>query len=234
MEQHFVIAKTADQMMVAQQSLIEHMTQKVEAEQQALADKTENLEHAKRTKIRTAGWAKEVAIAKQRVRYYQSALDALNEGYAIIPDFPISIIAVRTSKLSPKEQELVRYRKIDDVPSEQLPTGLGDYVAPEPELRHFDKAVPDGKGGFDRKMMVATTGKFRAIDFPLKAVKPQILAELDKALKGKIFDEIGIIPAFGSNKRHSDPMLIGRIHCKDKQARSLSFLITWWIDTTTL
>lgn len=229
---HFVIAKTPDQMMQAQGSLVDFMLQKVEAEKQLLAEKEENLEHAKKTKIRTSGWTREVRSAQERVRYYENALAALREGYAIIPDFPISVIAVRTSSLVANSVTLERWKRVPDIEPEHLPVGEGHYVAPEPELRRFERNNGEGKSSTS---MVATTGRLMSVDFPLKAVKPQILSELNKALKDKIFDEIGIIPSYGANRRGSDPMLIGRIFCKNgSKPKNLSFLITWWIDTATL
>ena len=84
-----VLARDPSEMAEAQQGLIAWMDRKVDVLKGELAEAEENLATAKRMKTRTQGWASVVRRAKNRVTYYEKARTALQEGYCIIPDFPV-------------------------------------------------------------------------------------------------------------------------------------------------
>jgi hypothetical protein len=71
------------------------------------------------------------------------------------------------------------------------------------------------------------------IDFPFVLTKPIILEATERAINEKIFDDLGVLPA---RQRNGDPMVIGRI--RDPRgvpdARYLSFMVCWFVDTTQL
>lgn len=75
--------------------------------------------------------------------------------------------------------------------------------------------------------------EYAPVDFPFKAIKPQILDDVGKAMALKIFDEIGILP---QRRVKADPMVIGQIVIKKGtyDERRLSFLITWWLQESHL
>lgn len=219
-----VLARNPDEMRVAQQGLINWFEHKIAAEKAQLAECEENLATAKRMKVRTQGWARQVSLSRNRVRFYEKGLEALHEGYCIIPDFPIQLIAVRTSKPGPPRQANPAWRGAPDVQAEHLPQGEGKYVSPEPYSYAWETGDPP-------KTFVRASA-FREVDFPFKLVKPQILKDLDAAMRAKLFDEIGVLPG---RVRNPDPVLVGRINRKEAGREvSLSFLISWWIDSRTL
>lgn len=235
-----MIAQTPDQMIKAQAQLVEAMIQKLSAEKGLLEERKTNLEAAKKAKIATQGWKREVKLSEKRVRYYGLVLAALKEGYCIVPEFPVGIIAVRTDKAGPRYQSVQRwYGGIKDVPPAELEQGKGRYVGPEPDLLSEDKPVTltkaDGERITEDKEFLTTCG-FREVDMPLRLVKPQIINELDRAMALKLFDEIGVLPGNAANKRTKvDPMIIGRIHLKDgAKSRTCNFLVTWWLDPETI
>ena len=224
-----VLARNPEEMQVAQAGLIHWFDRKIAAEKAQLAECEENLGIAKRMKVRTEGWSRQIVLAKGRVCYYEKGLAALHEGYCLIPDFPVQLIAVRTSRRKPPDKAH-RHWRVPDVEAEQLNTGLGQYVNPSPETYSWETGPDNQKATFTK----AT--QFRDIDFPFKLVKPQILADLDVALRAKIFDEIGILPAVRAKaRRTADPVLVGRIRRRwGLHTTVLTFLISWWVDTRTL
>jgi hypothetical protein len=211
----------------AQEGLIAWMGQKVAVLKTELADAEENLATTKRMKTRTQGWVTVVRRARNRVTYYEKALAALNEGYCIIPDFPVQLIAVKTKKKSPPRQWCTGHM-VPDVTSEALPEGDGTYVSPDPTV-DVRKVKVEGCNYLNTETRAAD---FRKVDFPIKVVKPQILKGLEAVLKRKLFDEIGILPA----RRKGDPVLVGCIKRKEGtyDERVMTFLIAWWIDTRDL
>ncbi len=230
-----VLARNPDEMAKAQQGLIDWAERKVKFEAQELAEAEENLAVAKKMKHRTAGWTNNVRVGKNRVKYYEKIVEALQEGYCIVPDFPIQVIATRTNKKAPKKTKRGwGYGSVEHIKHEQLPKGVGDYVDPTPEWypNSRTRQLPDGRSTEDN--FVVTTGRHNPVDFPFKMVKPQIMSDFSRAMALKLFDEIGVLPEV--HRKTPDPMVIGRIKSRGKGSAemSLSFIITWWVDTRTL
>jgi len=219
-----VLARDPAEMAEAQKGLIGWMGRKVASLRAELAEAEENLATAKRMKVRTQGWVRVVRLARGRVLYYEKAQTALEEGYCIIPDFPVQIVAVRTSRgVPPGKWFQGEAHRVPQIATEQLPEGDGRYVGPDPLVR-------------ERVMGDRTQSRaidFQDVDFPFKRVKPQILSGLETAMKRKLFDEIGILPGTAPC---GDPVLVGRIKRKEGtyQESTLTFLIAWWIDTRDL
>jgi hypothetical protein len=223
-----VLARNPEEMAMAQQGLVSWAQSRVQAETRELEVAEENLTHAKSMKVRTDGWKRQVAMSRKRVTYYTKILSALEEGFCIIPNFPIQVIASRTSKESPKKQTVSRAWEIDTVKYESLPQGEGRYVDPRPKTRQVVRQ--DG----DKEITRTVTTDFQEdIDFPFKKVRPQVLTDMDRAMKLKIFDEIGVLPDV--SRRKGDPMVVGQIKYRDGYNETVvSFLVTWWIDTRDL
>lgn len=224
-----VLARDPVEMATAQQGLIKWFTAKLVAEKAQFAECEENLEIAKGMKVRTRGWTRQVSLAKKRVVYYEKGLAALLQGYCIVPDFPVQVFAVRTDKESPPSK-VFRWGGVPDVEPRELKKGEGEYVAADPTVLEW---TTEGSDPPKTKRTHHQAVDFREVDFPFKLVKPQILTDLDEALKLKLFDEIGVLPA---TARQPDPVLVGRIKRKTGtySEHVLTFLITWWIDTRSL
>lgn len=222
-----VLARNPEEMVSAQQSLIAWFEQKLDIEKAQLAECEENLANAKKLKVRTAGWARQVALARGRVNYYDKGLAALQEGYAIVPDFPVQVIAVKVKDKVPTRRSYIGHGVPDVEAVTKLKQGEGHYVDPYPETRTTSYETSEGRTRYSTEPTF-----YREVDFPFKLVRPQILSDLGVAMKRRIFDEIGVLPG---RTRNPDPILVGRILRKDgPHTKVLSFLITWWIDTRTL
>lgn len=225
-----VLARDPTEMANAQQGLIAWMDRKLAALRAELADAEDNLETAKRMKHRTDGWRRVVKLSQGRIDFYEKARAALEEGYCIIPDFPVQLIAVKTDRKHPPSRWVKGgAHLLPDIKAQPLPEGEGEYVSPNPITTTRDQhPVPETYTKVESKAVA-----FQLPDFPVKVVKPQILKGLETALKRKLFDEIGILPQTG---RGRDPVLVGRIWRREGSYNepSLNFLIAWWIDTRDL
>jgi hypothetical protein len=227
-----VLARDPLEMAEAQKGLVAWATKKVQLLKSELRETELNLKESTKLKIRTAGWKRQVALAKGRVVYYEKVKAALEAGYCIVPNFPnMEVIAVRTGKRSPRRstKEATGYVPSDpDVKYQQLPEGEGKYVSPRPTVRRTSYKNAEGKS-----VMTVWADDFRDVDFPFKTVRPQIVQNLGTAMAKKIFDEIGVLPQIN---RRQDPMIIGRIRRREQgyMEPTITFLIAWWIDTKAL
>ena len=224
-----VLARDPQEMANAQQGLIDWMDRKVAGLKVELAEAEENLTTAKRMKVRTEGWVRVIRRAQSRVTYYEKARTALGEGYCIIPDLPVQLIAVKTTRKRPPQKW--HHGGVWQVPEARamtLPEGEGRYVDAQVEAESREVVI-EGK---DCTRTESQAIEFLDVDFPFKVVKPQILLGLEAAMKRKLFDEIGVLPA---TNRGGDPILVGRIKRKEGyNEQVMTFLIAWWIDTSDL
>lgn len=233
-----VFARTPDEMAKAQDALLGWANRKISAIEAELVIKEQNLQAAKDAKIRTAGWAREVRLARKDIAYYTKIRDALHEGYFIVPDFPVHVIGVRTTKIYPTDQKDYRHRGvIDNEEHEELPVGDGEYKDPVPGPYSFqeDTGKKDEKGRTITETKWTASGtELKSIDFPMRLIRPHLLKDLKKAMGHKIFDAIGILP--GPRQRSRDPMLVGIVENRVSKYRikRQMFLISWWIPTQSL
>jgi len=229
-----VFARTPEEMARAQNALISAASRKLAKANEELVLAQQNFEEAKIAKIRTTGWRREIRKHEKEVKFYTKVHDALEAGYFIVPDFPLDIIAVRTTATEPADQSRERWvSSINDEVHEELPVGQGEYVDPTPKIYKVNEVeMEDGKE-VKKQYFTAAGTQLQKMDFPFRLIKPHLLKDLDRASKRKIFDAIGVLP----NKRRSpDPMLVGIIENKISrfQTKRIQFLISWWIPTSTL
>ena len=241
-----VIAKNPVEMAASQAAMIQRIELRIERETTELKLAQENLEHSKKLKIKTAGWVRLVSRHKGFITYYEKALLALKQGYFVIPDLPIHIVAVRTDKYRPTHKKVESCgMQVKDEPPALLPAGEGHYVDPEVIVarNEYEEAL---EGGKSKTVRTVTAVDLAVPDFPFKAVRPQVLSELHAAQRLKLFDAIGVYPKnVRSSKR--DPMLIGVITTQRERMgwqrqlpdlrsgqRRLSFLLKWWLDLDSL
>jgi hypothetical protein len=224
-----VLARDPNEMAEAQQGLIAWMDRRITSLKVELSEAEENLATAARMKHRKEPWMRVVSRVKKRMVYYEKAKAALEEGFCIIPDMPMEVIAVRTNRSKPNSRRIRgNVGSIPDVNSAQIPAGEGEYVSPRPEVDVWNDS--EGK-------LVSRARGFQEVDFPFKVVKPQILKGMEEALKRKLFDEIGIVTGMPRTAYSPsvDPILVGRIKQREGyNERMMTFLIAWWIDTRSL
>jgi hypothetical protein len=225
-----VYARTPRQMATAQQRLVAWSVAKLANIDQEIAITNDSLFAAEEAKIRTAGWKSQLSTLKRKRRYYSKIYEALADGYAIVPDFPINVIAVRTKRTMPKDTgkpHLYRSSAQDAEVSQELDVGMGEYVNPTPVV-YEDKEIREDK----EVTVYKKDAYFQELELPLRFVRPQVLRRLGQTLRRKVFDSIGVLP---DTRRNADPMIIGTIEMKEGYKRKrVSFLIQWWVPTESL
>jgi hypothetical protein len=235
-----VIARDAHEMKEAQLSLLGWAEDKIAYEEGGIGELEENLAHAKKNKWKWQGFQSQLSRAKKRIEYYVKIKAALEAGFVIVPSFPCDIIAIRTEYEIPSPHESSESWANRRQTSEAPALGKGEYKNSQPIVKEFTTHVPDPKDStkmLAKKSFQAT--EFDHFDFPLKAVRPQILDHTSKALALKIFDEIGFVaPNVGSGGRNrpgTDPMIVGHVIFKQGyNVKRTAFLITWWLAASDL
>jgi hypothetical protein len=226
-----VMARNPQELQVAQDRLIKWADSKIKDAQIILKDSEANLEIAKKNKWRVSNWKSRTKMDREQVNYYEKIKAALEEGFCIVPDFPIEIFAIRTTKKAPKRNYKSSIYSpshwVEDQKTNAPPKGEGDYVSVDAKQCTW-QTCEENKDGKKITRYHTESDEFVLPDFPIKLVKPHILKDTTRAKTLKIFDEIGILPA---QRRGTDPMVIGRIwNRRGRSEQSISFVITWWID----
>lgn len=219
------------------------VTKQISGLKKELAIAEENLEHAVKRKLKQGGWKRQVKLWQNRVVYYEKMQSALEQGYFIMPDLPnvIDVFAVRTKQRNTNQSSSATYKHgsdngIMDVKSQALPEGDGRYVNPAPLVERYSEEETyknhSGNEATRTRYFSDTAGLSEVVDFPVVAVRPQVLDATGMALAAKLFDEIGIIRPHSGATRKGDPIVVGRIRNGDEKA--CSFIIHWWVATEDL
>jgi hypothetical protein len=222
------IARNPAEMAQAQELLVKWATENVVAEQTSLDDLQENLRVATKNKWRTASLRRAVTKARKMVNYYTKIKAALDAGYCIVPNFPVDIFAIRTTK---KTTTNVITPHADSTQLDQKtnspPIGDGEYKCPEPTLDHWEEEKKNSHNDGTHKVQRYVPDAFLEPSFPFTFAKTQILDETAKAMALKVFDELGVLPA---RRRKGDPMVVGRILVRDGyNEKAISFLVAWFM-----
>lgn len=221
-----VVAEHPGELQQAQSALIAWFARKVETLKTDLSIARNELENARKCMWRPGPFQKMVRDLELQHTYYEKALAAVEEGYCIVPNFPVDVVAIRTVCGEPERE----YREANwgkptiETSTEMNPVGEGRYVAKDlkVEYAHTDT---DDKGS---KHQFWKSTEFRDVALPVKFMKPKVLAATQHAMALNIFDEVAVLPA----RRKSDPIVVGRIlGPKDKV---LTFMLAWFIDSKDL
>jgi len=138
-----------------------------------------------------------------------------------VPNMPVDVFAIRTSKHHPwadKPQS-----------SESPDVGEGRYVDSEPTV-HRQVEEKDSSGNVLSRSHTFATG-FEEVDFPISVARPLVMSATVEAMALKCFDEIGVLPA---RRGKGDPIVLGIVKEKGRDGRRISFLIAWYVDTRDL
>jgi hypothetical protein len=157
----------------------------------------------------------------KRVLFFEKMKMALDNGYTIVPNFPVQIFAIRTTRENPlsKTNNSRWDNKVQD--AMELPVGKGEYQNPFPIVE-----VESYKSG-DRTDYISNATDWAEMEFPLTMAKPEIIEATNRAMLLECFDQFGIMPA----TRNDDPIIIGQLVNGKK---TLSFMIAWHFDTKVL
>ena len=225
-----------------QDRLISWADRKLDEEKAGAADLAENLALAKRNKWNTKTIERALGRATKRVNYYEKIHHALKAGYTIVPNFPMDVFAIRTTRKNPSHNSTgQQWGNPADQETTAPPLGEGKTVDSQGAIATVTDMVLPYPNAKEKQLQVINryADDFKEIDFPFDLAKPRILDACGQAIAEKCFDELGVLPARPNRgpaavSQNADPMIIGRIRLRDSQPKSLSFLIAWFIDTKDL
>ena len=221
-----LLATDPQGMAQAQSHLAEWFARKIISLGADKRDLEKAFDTAKKNKWAITTLRSQLSRIKGNIIFYGKAKAAIEAGYFLVPDFPVDVFAVRKSKSKPVQNCNTNWRE-SQIPAEKLPIGEGLYVSGEAYRVSAGKCEEK-----DYKGQLVTREYFKNINlkevqFPVVAMKAEVMTEAEKAFALKIFDDIGICPS----SRRKDPMIIGRIHAPKK---ILSFLICWFLEPDNL
>lgn len=226
-----LVASNPEEMQVAQAGLVSWFENKVTALKNDLSDAESNIEIARKGKFKMGPFQSVASKVRRELTYYEKGLAAVREGFCIVPNFPVDIIAIRTNKAEPVGTANVKWgTPAIEQEAGKLPVGDGEYRDPLPTVgvTHIEK---NEKNEVTAKWWQAI--EFQDVSIPVSFMKPRVLEATQRAMAMKIFDEIGILP--DRRKRKSDPVVCGRVIVKrGYETRVMTFLISWFIDTKQL
>ena len=194
--------------------------------------------HAKAKKWANETLKRHWGLTLKRVVFYEKMLAAFNAGYYIVPNFPVTLFAIKTTKPTPKRMWArlrSENRKNFQQHPEVLPAGEGEYQNPNPIVtKSYSSFLSDQQKG-DTWAFEAT--EWDEMEFPANMARVHVMEAATRAMDEKIFDEVAFLPQ--DHKRNPDPLLIGRIIDPRPAAyyggqRRVSFMLAWHIDTRTL
>jgi len=129
-----VVARSPKELEVAQGRLILWAGTNLEKAREELADVQKNFEISQRNKWRSGPWKNRIPHLKKLMNYYEKIRAALEAGYYVVPDFPIDVFAIRTSRKNP-HKNIAHSRspwdlRIQEQKTDSPPLGEGRFVDP--------------------------------------------------------------------------------------------------------
>lgn len=231
-----LVALSPSEVPLVQVQLADWCRTRIVALGRELKDQRENLRIAKTAKWRHSGWIRQISRTKLRMLYYAKIQAAVRAGYLIIPNFDIDVMAVRVERnYPPRRQQSYSNYKIEHASPQLLPPGAGRYVGDKHQVEHQTHTEKDGQGRAITNHVYTVIDYEETLDFPIKAIRPEILNATQIALAQRIFDRVGIV----KRRQQSDPIVLGQILDPTNADRVISpkvvsFFIAWWLDPESL
>lgn len=234
-----VVARTPQELVKAQAHLVGWVDDKIIETERTLQDLETNIEVASKNRWRTSTLKTQRLRAQKETIFYKKVKAALEAGYYLIPNFPIDVFAIRTEKKRPRKNEsTTSLWRVDVQRTESPPLGKGRFVDASAEVETETWTEPNKEGKQVEKHRHRSVA-FQNVSFPFVLARPEVMNATATALAQKLFDEIGMLPGRPGNvnriSSRGDPMIIGRVITRrGNQEKSISFLISWFVDTRDL
>jgi len=234
-----VSATTPLEMANAQTQLVAWCIGKIESMKREAAELAENLAIAVRNKWSTATLRRHSQLAIKRVDFYEKIKAALEAGYCIVPNFPITMFAIRTDKSSPaKKCWIGKYESAGhnfEQDPKMLPAGEGDYKNPNPMVATKESQKCDETGKSFTQYTQWASDWDTEIMFPIEMAKPTIMEATSRAMQMKVFDQIGVLLPQAAK---ADPLIVGEILDPRPVGygirKRVAFIIGWHLDVRDL
>ena len=214
------------EMLSSQVQLIEWVTRKLVILQANADELQESYLHAKSCKWKHTAIQSAHSREVKRIEFYEKMKSALEHGYCIVPNFPITLFAIRTNRKRVEQGFTTNWSNRHEQDAQQLPMDEGDYKNPFP-IVHKREITPGTE----------TKNQYFAKDWddfecPINMAKPVIMKATTQAMALRVFDQIGIMP----EAKKEDPVIIGQIFIKNGwySRKTVSFMIAWHLNTNVL
>lgn len=222
-------ATIPSEMVAAQQQLITWCESKILSINAEAKELYDAVEHAKRSKWKHSTLANQYNRSIRRLTFYQKMKAALLEGYYIVPNFPIQMFAIRTTKQCPKGHSW-NYWGIHEQDAQALKINEGEYKNPRPLVDRISELRHTTTNTVTRKSESYPVG-WDDLEFPITMAKPEIMQATSRAMALKVFDQIGVFPP----TKNDDPVILGQIILKEGyRSKTISFMIAWHLNTNVL
>lgn len=225
-----LVALSPAEMPTAQAALVDWCGHKRAELTRELEDLHEHLLIATGNGWKLHGLQSAITRTEKRLVYYDKVKDAVEAGYLLIPNLPVTVLAVRVTRTKPPHASADwETSAAFNTRPELLPAGEGRYV--DERLFASDQSydTSDGKGGTKHVRHFVSAG-YDTPDFPFAMVKPAVLARTEAAMALRLFDTIGTV----DNSSGRDPIMVGQILDPRGNGRRATFFLAWWLDTRTL
>lgn len=230
-EELALVALTPAEMPDQQRALAAWCDRKIDAVQRELATWRALEEEAVAGGFKHATYTRHASRTAQRVTYYEKIKAAIEAGYLIVPNMPVSLFAVRVDRAKPVAVESTsRWTANFAATAQRLPAGQGRYVDDDLPVYSRKQEVVKADGKTEISTIYFAKRYNEDIDFPLRGVHPRVLQATSQAMALKLFDELGVV-------RHEvgrDPIVVGRLRDPRGQGRMATFFIAWWLNTADL
>lgn len=238
-----VSARTPDEMKESNQKLIQWCDSKIRELRTDHIELDAAYKSALKKKWKHSVLQRHAEIAKKRIIFYGKLRTALKGGYYIVPNFPVTVFAMRTERNKPlRLASTVRQNYPPSMLKEQqtssLPAGAGSYVSPKPNVTVENFGEVSIKDGSKTIEWGSWAEKWNPVEFPICMSKLEIMEATNRAMEIKLFDDFGVLSNASIHRRGcGDPIIVGRI--RDPRSttwnqRYVSFIIAWHLDTRTL
>ncbi len=231
-----LVARNPMEMQNAQGNLKAWLTGKIGIIESEIADLEAAIDHAKQSKWSTAALSKVKSKAVGERVFYQKLLDAVEADYAIVPEFPIDVFAIRVTRELPRAPaQSSSYSSgvsVSDELPDTAPTGEGDYKSPSQMVQRWEEKETNKEGKESTRHWMRATD-FQDVVFPVRAARVEVMDATSKAMALKVFDRIGICPP---SRRNADPLIIGQVLGRKYgySQKTVSFLIAWHLNLNEL
>jgi hypothetical protein len=219
----------------AQDELISWAERAQKAVQLEKAAEEEVLERAKEAHWARAPHERRIKQLARRLTFYGKIESALRDGYVVIPNFPLTLFAIRTKAGSPHgSQRDGTWARPQS--GQILPEGAGEYKNPVPLL---ETASETRKASHNPEKTYEQTVSWPSdwqdeIEFPIALAKPVLMQRTATALAKRLFDEIGVASDSVSSGYTGDPIICGRIRNPRAGRPAISFFLGWYFDPARL
>lgn len=226
-------ATEPDEIKQAQVSLIDWCKQKIISLNGDYAEMKGAYENAVAHKWAASPIKRQVTKLEKRIEFYQKMRSALEHGYVIIPNFPVTVFAIRTKKENPARVYISagqNWGNRHQQETETLTQGEGEYKNPFPVVeKECTKSAEANKPA----EYMDWAEEWKDLEFPIQMARANIMEATNRAMALKIFDDFGVLP----QKKKEDPIIVARLldpRSPSWSKKFVTFMVAWHLDTRDL